>query len=172
MDHTRRQLEDKTSISVYALPRRADKRRLCVVRRIPGSDAELQPALRIDRNINLPQAPGVIVLFQSEIRSVNLRWQGQYLLSHVFLTNRVPDASSISSLVKCAVRMKMSIPIRGNLDSLNPVPATRVGPSFQGDLSVVHNDLFILRRDNSASIRSSIAASTHQRSEAYATGIC
>lgn len=44
------------------LPGGANICRLGVVGRIPGTDTELEPALGIDGNIDVPQAPRMIVL--------------------------------------------------------------------------------------------------------------
>lgn len=38
---------------------------LGVIRRVPRPDAELEPALGIDRHVDLPQAPCMIVLYYS-----------------------------------------------------------------------------------------------------------
>ncbi len=45
-----------------SLPRRAHVCGLGVVRRVPGSAAELEPALRVDRYLDLPQAPCMVML--------------------------------------------------------------------------------------------------------------
>ena len=60
------------------LPGGADKGRLGVVGRVPGAHAELEPALCVDRQLDRPEPPGMVMLGREVLR-----------------VNRVPYMSSV-----------------------------------------------------------------------------
>ena len=49
----------------YSLPSRTNKSRLRVIGRVPRAAAELEPPLRVDGEVDLPETPGVVVLQQA-----------------------------------------------------------------------------------------------------------
>ena len=55
-----------------SLPSRTNERRLGVVRRVPGADAELEPALCVDREGDRPQTPSVVVLLRQLVRGYSV----------------------------------------------------------------------------------------------------
>ena len=92
----KRQWMIRRSAPLYLLPSGADKSRLGIVRRVPSPDAELQPALCVNRKIDFPEPPSVIML--PAIKSTKLvffRRNAAYLLRHIFLSNGVPYVSTL-----------------------------------------------------------------------------
>lgn len=86
---------------------------LGVVRRVPRADAELEPALGVDRHVGLPEPPGVVVLQRRRVSSsADARSSRAYLLGEVFRLYGVPNVAAMADWVLAEKMMREGVRTR------------------------------------------------------------